>query len=91
MRHSTVIDRIIGSRIQRQRMRQGLDAEDLAARIGVTAREIFEYEGGLKRIDPRTMIRICQSLRVNVGYFFKPWTDRQRAKGVTDPVELAAE
>ena len=71
MRHATVIDRVIGSRVHQQRMRHGLDVETFAASVGVTTPEIVEYEAGLKRIDARMMFRICQGLRVDVGYFFR--------------------
>jgi len=86
MLNTSVIDRMIGSRVSYQRSRRGLDRAALARRIGVAEQTLSDFESGFRRIDPLIMMNICHSLNVGVAYFFEPWAvgwdpDAPKARG----------
>lgn len=48
----------------------GLTEDQLATALGVTRREIEDYERGLQRVPPDHLIRLSQLFGVPMAYFF---------------------
>jgi transcriptional regulator with XRE-family HTH domain len=71
MSETSVIDRVIGSRLKIQRVLFCLDKATFAERLGIAEQCVREFEAGLTRIDARTMRSICRILNVEVAYFFE--------------------
>jgi len=61
--------RVVGQNIQHYRSARGVSADELGSAIGVTAREIQRYEGGLDPIGSRRLLQISRVLDVPFASF----------------------
>jgi transcriptional regulator with XRE-family HTH domain len=68
---SDSINEFIGSRVRVRRLNLGIDATVLAADLGLTVRDLEEFEMGAKPIGAATLTRIGKRLFVPATYFFQ--------------------
>jgi transcriptional regulator with XRE-family HTH domain len=61
----------VGARLHLSRRSAGMTRQELGARIGVDAREIWEFEEGEDRIDPVLMRNVAAVTGVSPAFFFE--------------------
>ena len=64
------IDRHVGSRLRQLRLSRGVDRQDLARRLGVSATRLEAFEDGRERISAETMRQLSRILRAPPTEFF---------------------
>ena len=74
------IDRHVGARIRQRRIFLGLNQEQLAETIGVTAQQAQKYEKGINRITAGRLYTVAQALVVDINFFFEGLSDDQTVK-----------
>ena len=78
----------VGKRIKERRQQLGMNAETLAAKIGVSASTIYRYEnGGIDKVDASKLIPIAEALYTTPSYLMG-WEDRKEDPApphTTDP------
>ena len=67
----SVIDVEIGRRLRALRGMNDMSTETLAARIGVTRRQMHRYEAGSDRLSASRLFGLAQILDVPIGAFFE--------------------
>jgi transcriptional regulator with XRE-family HTH domain len=87
---SNFIDRHVGSRLRQLRLSRGVDAQDLARRLGISVARLAALEEGRERIAAETMRQLSRILRAPPTEFFTgmpqdhatatPPTDEEAAK-----------
>lgn len=65
------MDAYIGSRLRQWRRTMDVDANTLAARVGITYQQLQKYEKGMNRISATRLFAIARELNVPVSYFFQ--------------------
>jgi transcriptional regulator with XRE-family HTH domain len=65
------IDREIGLRLRKWRLAQGMEASELADRLGVTYQQLRKYEKGLTRVTASRLYEIALTLNVPIHWFFR--------------------
>lgn len=66
-----IADIYIGRRIRHRRLLLGMTQEALAIGVGLTIKEIEEYENGLARIAAADLVAFSSLLEVPVRHFFE--------------------
>jgi transcriptional regulator with XRE-family HTH domain len=61
---SCEIDQFVGDRIEHRRMSIGMTQQRLAKHVGITCRQLSEYERGLSRPSARRILAIARVLNV---------------------------
>jgi transcriptional regulator with XRE-family HTH domain len=64
------LTRVLGKRIQMIRISRGLSREALAARLGLSTRDLRSYERGTKRMQPALLLRLVAVLDVRISAIF---------------------
>ena len=64
------VDRYVGSRIRARRMAMRLSQAAMAPQVGMSARELQNYERGLTRLNAARVFQIAAFLSVPVSSFF---------------------
>jgi XRE family aerobic/anaerobic benzoate catabolism transcriptional regulator len=64
------LTRVLGKRIRKIRISRGLSREMLAARLGLSSRDLQRYERGTKRMRPGLLLRIVAALEVRLSDIF---------------------
>ena len=67
-------------RIQEIRKRKGLKQKDLAAKLGIAANTLSQYETGTREPDIETTKRIAKELNVTVDYLLGRSNEKTPAK-----------
>lgn len=65
------MDAYIGSRLRQWRRTMDVDANTLAARVGITYQQLQKYEKGMNRISATRLFAIAREMNVPVSYFFQ--------------------
>jgi transcriptional regulator with XRE-family HTH domain len=68
---SAACDFIVGSRIRLRRKQRGISQEHLAAVLGVSSREVEEFESGAVRVGAERLAAIGALLEAPISYFFE--------------------
>ena len=76
-----MINREIGQKIKRLRIRWGLSQSQLAERIGISFQQIQKYEKGSSRISVMRLKQIAEALGVRLTSFFE---EEEKPLKVTD-------
>ncbi|MDX1710405.1 MAG: helix-turn-helix transcriptional regulator [Rhodovibrionaceae bacterium] len=66
------LDSLIGERLRRRRVMQGLSQEQLARKLGVNFQQIQKYERGATQIGAARLYRLSDALDTPISYFFAP-------------------
>jgi transcriptional regulator with XRE-family HTH domain len=69
------VDRRVGARIRARRELLGLTPETLGERLGCAPSLILDYEAGLVRAGPATLLELTRALKVEIGYFLSGLAD----------------
>ena len=64
------IDRHIGNRIRLRRLSLGIDQQTLGSALGLTARQVQDYEGGATRVGATRLSAMAEALDVPILFFF---------------------
>jgi transcriptional regulator with XRE-family HTH domain len=64
------IDALVGRRLSTVRQIRGLEVEELATQLSLTALELTDTEAGFRRFGPSLLVCACRLLDVPIGYFF---------------------
>ncbi len=59
----------MGKRLLNQRQKIGLTQEKLAELSGLSVKTIISAEKGQKALRPKNIVRICQTLNMDISYF----------------------
>lgn len=59
----------MGNRLAQQRKQMNLTQENLAELSGVSVKTIISAEKGQKALRPENIVRICQSLNMDISFF----------------------
>ena len=59
----------MGNRLSQQRKQMKLTQEELAERSGLSIKTIISAEKGQKALRPENIVRLCQSLDMDIAYF----------------------
>jgi len=78
------VDKHIGARLRMRRIMLDLSLSQIAEALGVTFQQVQKYEKGECRISATRLQRLCQLLRVPVGFFFE---GAPQALGLPGPAE----
>ena len=70
VKSSNQIDKSLGGRLRDKRMSTGWSPEQLAEKLQVDPKDIYEYEKGSKRITADRLLRLSKVLGVRPVYFF---------------------
>jgi transcriptional regulator with XRE-family HTH domain len=70
MKAPNFIDRHVGSRLRQLRLLRGVDREDLARTLGVSASRLEAFEEGRERISAETMRQISRILQAPPTEFY---------------------
>jgi transcriptional regulator with XRE-family HTH domain len=68
---ASAMDAYIGGRLRLWRRTMDVDANILAARIGITYQQLQKYEKGINRISAARLFAISRELNVPIDYFFQ--------------------
>ena len=60
------LQKIVGKRFRRLREENGLSQEQMAEEIGVSARQVYNYENGTSKIPDTTKIQIKKQFRISI-------------------------
>jgi transcriptional regulator with XRE-family HTH domain len=69
---------MIAEELRRRRIGARMSRQMLAARAGLEARRIADYETGEAELEAPTLWRLCRALEIEVDDFFEPISDRAR-------------
>jgi transcriptional regulator with XRE-family HTH domain len=70
VKSSNQIDKSLGGRLRDKRMATGWSPEQLADKLQIDPKEVYEYERGAKRITADCLLRLSKILDVRPVYFF---------------------
>jgi transcriptional regulator with XRE-family HTH domain len=76
------MDQYIGGRLRLWRRTMDVDANSLAASVGVTYQQLQKYEKGMNRISATRLYAIARKLNVPIDYFYQE--AELRSAGPTD-------
>ena len=68
------MDVYIGGRLRLWRRTMDIDANSLAARVGITYQQLQKYEKGMNHISATRLYAIARELNIPVSYFFQDAT-----------------
>lgn len=83
------VDEYIGKRILERRTELGLSRDQVADQIGSSSQEIAEFEAGLRRASPRTLVQLSRALDVNIVFFFENMPEHESTKTVINTTHSA--
>jgi transcriptional regulator with XRE-family HTH domain len=64
-------DEHVGSRVRMRRLMLGMTQQKLGAALGLTVRQVEDYEGGTAHIGACRLMHVAEILRVPVTFFFE--------------------
>ncbi|STO55607.1 XRE family transcriptional regulator [Canicola haemoglobinophilus] len=67
---ATVIDKLVGQRIQQKRRELGYTAEKLSEYVDITQPQLSRYERGTNKINVAHLVSIATFLKTPISYFF---------------------
>jgi transcriptional regulator with XRE-family HTH domain len=70
MKQTNAIDRHVGKRLRHLRLSRGLELQELANRVGVSAPRLLQFEEGRERISAEIMRLLCNALDAPPSAFF---------------------
>jgi transcriptional regulator with XRE-family HTH domain len=70
MKTPNFIDRHVGSRLRQLRLARGVDAEDMARKLGISASRLEAFEEGRERVSAETMRQFSLILRAPPTEFY---------------------
>jgi transcriptional regulator with XRE-family HTH domain len=76
---------LIAEELRRRRLRARMSRQMLAARAGLDARRVAQFETGEAELDAPTLWRLCRALGIEVDDFFEPISDRARRPDAAGP------
>lgn len=76
----TAGDRIVGSRIRLRRKQLGVNGGCLAQILGVTLRQLEDYESGAARLGAQKLAEVGKALDTPITYFFTGLSAVDRSK-----------
>tara|TARA_B100000214_G_C23898158_1_gene595149 strand:+ start:55 stop:315 length:261 start_codon:yes stop_codon:yes gene_type:complete len=62
-----------GKKIRSRRLSLGLTQSKLGERVGVTFQQIQKYEKGTNGVSAERLLKIAETLKVNVLYFYNSY------------------
>ena len=65
------LDHHVGARLHALRSDRGLGADDLAALLGVSGTDYFEFERGHRQLPAHHLFKLCLTFDVAVTSFFE--------------------
>lgn len=72
LNHKDVPTRHDGQAIRNLRIQAGMDTRELAARIGLTRKSLWNIEAGYRDTRPEVLSRIAKTLGVDVAAIMRP-------------------
>lgn len=60
------LQKVVGKRFRHLREENGLSQEQMAEEIGISARQVYNYENGTSRIPDTTKIQIKKQFRISI-------------------------
>lgn len=81
------IDKNVGQRLRKRRIELGMSQQALGEILGLSFQQVQKYESGANRIAASRLYNICQTLEVEVGYFFEGLGDDVNPDELTDEQE----
>lgn len=85
MKHPNAIDRHVGKRLRQLRLSRGVDLQELANTVGVTAPRLLQFEEGRERISAKLMRLLCKALDATPSEFFAGFSRAAREIGEGAP------
>ncbi len=79
----------IGQRLRSVRAARGFTQSELAAHIGVAFQQIQKYENGTNRLSVAVMLRLCDFMKVDAGWFING-IETEAGAGVEDEAAYLA-
>jgi transcriptional regulator with XRE-family HTH domain len=79
MKTPNFIDRHVGSRLRQLRLSRGVDQQDLARRLGISASRLEALEEGRERITAETMRQLSRIMRAPPTEFFSGLSQQVQA------------
>lgn len=79
----------IGQRLRSVRAARGVTQSELAAHIGVAFQQIQKYENGTNRLSVAVMLRLCDFMKVDAGWFING-IETEAGAGVEDEAAYLA-
>lgn len=70
---ASLVSREIGLKVRARRNELGLTQTNLAHRIGVSQQQINKYESGIGRIPAEQLMKLCQTLHMELSSLFRPF------------------
>ena len=70
---ASLVSREIGLKVRARRNELGLTQTNLAHRIGVSQQQINKYESGIGRIPAEQLMKLCQTLRIELSSLYRPF------------------
>ena len=67
---NTAIDQLLGDRLARRRVEQGLSQTELARRLDITAQQLERYEAGAERISATRLFHFSKALDYPLAELF---------------------
>lgn len=64
------IDKIVGTNVRKERVRQGISQTDLGSALGISFQQVQKYERGLNRISASRLVEIARVLKVEITTLF---------------------
>ena len=90
MKTPNFIDRHVGSRLRQLRLLRGVDRQDLARTLGVSASRLEAFEEGRERISAETMRQLSRILQAPPTEFYAGLAQQVHAGARPLPAEEAA-
>lgn len=84
------IDRHVGSRLRQLRLSRGMDAPDMARRLGIAASRLEAFEEGRERVSAETMRQFSRILRAPPTEFYAGLAQRFETSATPRTPEEAA-
>lgn len=91
MKTPNFIDRHVGSRLRQLRLSRGVDPQDLARTLGVSASRLADFEEGRERISAEIMRHLSRILQAPPTEFYDGLAQRVDAGAKPLTAEAAAE
>ena len=83
-----LVDRHVGRRVEARRKALGYSQSQLGAALGLTFKQIQNYEKGANRVSASKLWEIAQFFKVEIGYFFDGLTAAASGVAESDTVSF---
>jgi len=86
------VDRYVGYRVQLRRICSGMDRDDIAGQLGISAEALEDYERGRRGLTAGGLYCLCSVMGVPLSYFFDglcvPDSEVRAVETISDREEL---